>query len=307
MTSPQMMWWTLGALLPGYLAAAWQFGWGVTVNLAAGALLAALWEALALRVRGQPLAALRDGSALVTGALLGLALPPLLPLWMLAVGAFLAIVFGKQVYGGLGRNIFNPAMVGYAALILAFPLAMSQWPVPDSSVSQASLDQIAAKFELTAGRPAFDGVTGATPLDAFKFQQVEAGREAWMLVNGGFLAGGLVLLALRIVPWRLPAAYLATLGALAFHWGGGDASLGSPLLHLLCGGTMLAAFFIVTDPVTSPSAARGLVPFAVGAAALTFIIRIYGAYPDGIAFAVLLMNGCAPLIDHIATRVRRAQ
>lgn len=308
MNTARIMQWTLLALIPGAIVLTVQFGWGVAANVAAAVAFALVCEAGALRLRQQPLSQLKDGSAALTGALLGLALPPLLPLWMVFVGVFMALVFGKHVYGGLGRNIFNPAMVGYATLLIAFPLAMSQWPVPGE---QPQAHTLAGKLTLSS-QAEVDGMSGATLLDAFKFRQGESSEDlfagaaashaaAWLKVNAAFLVGGLLLLYLRILPWQLPVGYLATLAVLAliFHDGGSSASLGSPVFHLFSGGTMLAAFFIITDPVTSPSLRRGLLVFAAGAAALTFLIRTSGAYPDGIAFAVLLMNGAAPLLDHL--------
>jgi len=228
--------------------------------------------------------------------LIGLALPPSLPIWMILAGCLFAIIFAKHFYGGLGQNLFNPAMVGYAVLIISFPLAMSNWPLPATSL--------------------VDGISGATPLDDFKFRGVLSVKEywqaadgnnwsAWSVINASFLLGGVYLLYIKACTWVAPCTMLGTLALLAlfFFDGGSPESLGSPLFHLFSGATMIGAFYIVTDPVTSPDSVRGQAIFGVGVGLLTFIIRTTGAYPEGIAFAVLLMNGCSPLIDYIEYRV----
>ncbi len=206
-----------------------------------------------------------------------------------------AIVFGKLLYGGLGHNPFNPAMVGYCALIIAFPLAMSSWP------------------------PIVDGLSGATALDTLKWREGATLSEIWTRENGfgkfagygfewisgAYLIGGLGLISLKIIKWHAPAAFLATLSLLSilFYAEGGSSSLGSPLFHLFAGGSLFAAFFIITDPVTTPDTNRGMIQFAIGVACLTFIIRSTGAYPDGIAFAVLLMNAAVPFMEQVRLRL----
>lgn len=309
------------ALLPGAAAMAWFFGAGVLLNLAVACATAALTEAAVLRARGRSLASLMDGSALVTAALLALALPPLLPLWILVIGTVFALVFGKHLYGGLGHNPFNPAMVGYAALIISFPLAMSTWPQAGASLALA--DILNAKLWQTGPLAnlqalANDGLSGATALDVMKFRGALTIDETWQAtsglgqfagigwewINAGFLLGGLYLLGSRTIAHMAPLGMLLGLGAcaLVFYDSGSSESLGSPLFHLLGGGTMLGAFFIVTDPVSSPDSAAGLWLFGLGVGLLTFLIRAIGAYPDGIAFAVLLMNALVPLLDYVRLR-----
>ena len=289
------------ALLPGFLATAYYFGPGIVFNVASAMLFALLCELIALRLRGIPATTARDGSALLTGALIGLALPPYLPVWMILVACIFAIIFAKHFYVGLGQNLFNPAMVGFAVLIISFPLAMSDWPVP----SNAALTSMV------------DGISGATPLDEFKFRGAITVEEywqkfgssnwtAWFVINAGFLIGGLYLLFIKACNWIAPAAMLTTLALLSlwFFDGGSSDSFGSPLFHLFSGATMMGAFFVVTDPVTSPDSPRGQALFGIGIGSLTFIIRSSGAYPEGIAFAILLMNGCSPLIDYIEYRIK---
>jgi len=289
------------ALLPGFLATTYYFGPGVILNVAFAMLFALIAELVALKLRGVPLRTASDGSALLTGALIGLALPPFLPIWMILVACILAIIFAKHFYGGLGQNLFNPAMVGYAVLIISFPLAMSNWPVPSISASAAMVD----------------GFSGATPLDEFKFRGTLTVEEywqkfgssnwsVWFVINVGFLIGGLYLLYIKACTWIAPTAMLVTLAlsSLFFFDGGSADSFGSPLFHLFSGATMMGAFFIVTDPVTSPDSIWGQALFGIGVGLLTFIIRSAGAYPEGIAFAILLMNGCSPLIDYVEYRVK---
>jgi len=298
--------------LPGIAALAWFFGWGTLVNVLLAVVVALACEALVLKARGKPLAFyLTDLSAVVTAVLLACALPPLAPAWLVAFGTAFAIVFGKQLYGGLGMNPFNPAMLGYALLLVSFPVAMTTWNLP-ASLAGAPLslaDTVALKLGLSS---LADGVTGATPLDAFRqFHDTPARLDAipvmhgwlagagWEHVNLAFLAGGLFLLARRVISWHIPLAFLATLVLLS-----GTASLmdpqrfASPLFHLLSGGTMLCAFFIATDPVSAATSRNGRLVFAAGIGVLVWVIRTFGGYPDAVAFSVLLMNLAAPAIDY---------
>lgn len=306
----------LGALIPGVIALIWFFGAGVLINLFVAVVASVTFEAIALQARQRPLATLFDGSAAVTGALLGLALPPLLPVWMIIVGCLFAIIFAKHLYGGLGQNLFNPAMAGYAVMIIAFPLAMSVWPAP-SSLASSPMD-IVSLVQIKLGAPVADGITMATPLDTFKFRGAMTVEEIWSRTNGfgevsgvgwqwinfAFLAGGLYLIYRNPNAWIAPLAMLAslTIASALFYDGGSSQSQGSPLFHLFGGATMMAAFFIVTDPVTSPNSPRGQLIFGVGVGLITFLIRSTGGYPDGIAFAILLMNAASPLIDHLQWR-----
>ena len=307
---------TLLALLPGFTVFAWHFGIGVLLNVAVASLTAVIGEALVLKLRSLPLSSLADGTAALTGALLGLCLPPLLPFWMVAIGAGFAIVFGKHLYGGSGNNVFNPAMVGFAMLIISFPLAMSHWPAPFSTNSgfTDAGTSFTTKLNTSAAQEHYDGITAATPLDAYKFRIAstndeffsvsgtqETNWQTWASINLAFLMGGLFLLYRKLIPWQIPASFLVTLGVLSlvFYDGGSSASLGSPAFTLFTGASMLTAFFIATDPVTSPGHRVGLLVFGAGVGLIVFIIRSWGAYPEGVAFAILLMNATAPLIDHV--------
>jgi electron transport complex protein RnfD len=295
-------------LVPGTIGCTIIFGFGVLLNLVVAIVTCIITEACILALRRRPLAAtLLDGSAAVTGWLLAVTLSPWLPLHLVVFGAVFAIAFGKHVYGGLGHNPFNPAMVGYVVLILSFPLAMNTWPAIDhATVTMPALIEPDRTQDV-----AVDQFTGPTPLDTFKFRGARTVDEVWsdgfgvlsgvgwQWINAAFLLGGAALLILRLSTWHAPAAMLVSLAfwAAVFYDGGSSSSLGSPLMHLFAGGTMLAAFFIVTDPVTAPRSKQGLLLFGAGVGSLTFLIRSVGAYPDGIAFAVLLMNAASPLID----------
>ena len=309
-STARMMGTVAAATLPGLVAMVHFFGWGVAFNVAWAVAVALATEALVLRLRGRPIRTqLLDGSALVTGTLLGLAVPPTSPWWMVGIGAAFSIGIAKHLYGGLGQNPFNPAMVGYVVLLISFPLEMSGW-LPAHTQAPSPLDALATQW--LPGN--LDGITAATALDALKHNSGLTATElyaqhpsfgawggsGWEWVNGAFLLGGLVLLYLRVIDWRLPAGMLFGLAAMALlFWGGsGSDTRGAPLMHLTSGGTMLAAFFIVTDPVTASTTPLGRLVYSTGVGVLAYVIRAWGGYPDGIAFAVLLMNFAAPLIDH---------
>ncbi|HEY5790873.1 MAG TPA: electron transport complex subunit RsxD [Gammaproteobacteria bacterium] len=307
------------ALLPGIAAYAWAFGPGILVQLAYAGLLALAAEALLLRLRGRPLAPfLGDLSAVLTALLLALALPPLAPWWFTAIGVLFAIVVAKHLYGGLGYNPFNPAMVGFVVLMVSFPLEMTRWPAPLGL--DGSAPGLGEAFALVFGGtlPAgvtLDALSGATPLDHLRTGLAQGqplgallgdgtvfghlGGRGWEWIQLGFLAGGLYLLASRTIDWRIPAGLLAglLLPAALFHLLDG-ARHASPLFHALNGATVLGAFFIATDPVTASTTPRGRLLFGAGIGLLTWVIRTFGGYPDAIAFAVLLMNMAAPIIDH---------
>lgn len=317
-TTSGVMQQVLLATLPGVAALTAFFGLGTLLNVLLACACALLMEAAVLRLRKRPVAFyLRDCSALVTAVLLGLALPPYCPWWIVVVGIFFAIVVAKQLYGGLGYNPFNPAMVGYVVLLISFPYEMSQWAAPMGALADGqSLMAITDAVRQVWLGDAVDGYTAATPLETLRqntgltvadlYQSsttFSTGRWAgngWEWVNLGFAIGGGYLLYKKVFTWHAPVAMLAALGllALAFYDNGSSNSAGSPLLHWLSGGTMLGAFFIVTDPVTSAVSNRGRLIYGAGIGILVFVIRTWGNYPDAVAFAVLLMNFAAPFIDY---------
>ncbi len=286
------------ACIPGVCALVWFFGEGVLFNLLIATSSAVMFEAIMLRLRKRDIKhSLSDLSAVVTGVLLALALPPLLPWWMLVVGVGFAIIFAKHLYGGLGNNPFNPAMAGYALLLVSYPLEMSSW------LSANTTENIA------------DAFSGATPLDRFKtalsqgLSKPEFMHETvfngvfssagWEWVNVGFLIGGIYLYSRKIINWHIPFSFLASLIILSSIGFAVDPDrFASPLFHLFSGGTMLGAFFIASDPVTAATSNRGRLIYGAGIGVLIYVIRTWGHYPDAIAFAVLLMNLCVPTIDY---------
>jgi electron transport complex protein RnfD len=305
----QVMLQVLLATLPAVLALTWLFGIGTLVNLLLASVLALGFEAAILAIRKRPIGFyLRDGSALVTAVLLALALPPYAPWWLTLVAVGFAITFGKQLYGGLGQNPFNPAMLGYVVVLISFPLPMTSWPAPHSVGMLAGIEQIFGLAQLP------DGWSQATALDALKLNNSLTMDELWASspafgrlggngvewVNGAFLLGGLYLLQKKLISWHAPLGMLGALFvmSLVFWHGSGSDSNGSPLFHLFSGASMLGAFFIVTDPVSGATSKLGRIIFGAGVGVLVYIIRTWGGYPDGVAFAVLLMNLTAPTIDY---------
>ncbi len=300
------------ATLPGLLALLWWFGWGVLLNLLLAACGALATEALALRLRKRALpSGLGDGSALVSATLLALALPPYCPWWLPLSAAAAAIALGKQVYGGVGQNPFNPAMLGYALALLCFPQSMTHWPAPHAMDLLAGLQQV---FGLTDGLHV-DAWAQATALDSLRINKSltldelfasnpafgHFGGRATQWINLGFLAGGLFLLQQRVIGWQAPVGMLGSLLVISLLcWNGtGSDSHGSPLFHLLSGASMLGAFFIVTEPVSGPKTEKARLLFGVGVGLLTYLIRTWGGYPDGVAFAVLLMNLTVPALERL--------
>lgn len=313
-----VMRWVIMATVPGFVALSYFFGWGTLINIVIAATTALLCEALVLRLRQRPIAPyLQDYSALVTAILLGLALPPYAPWWLIFVGTATAIILAKQLYGGLGLNPFNPAMIGYVVLLISFPVEMTRWINPVSLSIDGQLPSLSESFNAVFySSAAIDAYTGATPLDVFKNQegllvdQIYAqdalftnsllAGVAWEWINIAFLLGGLVLLYKKIFTWHAPVSMLfaLTLMSLLFYDGGSSTSGGPTLLHLFSGGTMLGAFFIITDPVSSAVSNKGRIIYGAGIGVLVYIIRVWGNYPDAVAFGVLLMNFAAPFIDY---------
>ena len=310
----KVMLWVILAALPGLLAQTLFFGWGNLINVVWCVAIALVSEAAFLKLRGKPIAfVLRDNTAAVTGLLLGLSLPQFAPWWVSAVAVISSIVIAKQLYGGLGSNPFNPAMVGYALVLISFPVAMTtNWAEPALLWDRTSGfgDTLAA---IASGQQtAIDGWTMATPLDEYKHKIAthtaaevlahptfgEGFAKGWEWVNAAFLVGGLVLIGLKIITWHIPVAFLGALIAMSLAFGS-NADQYAPLsLHLLAGGTMLGAFFIATDPVSAATSHQGKLIYGAGIGVLIYIIRSWGNYPDAVAFSVLLMNFAVPFIDH---------
>ncbi len=310
------MGWVLVATFPGILMLTWHFGWGVITNVVTAAGLAVGLEALMVRLRGRaPLVALRDNSALLSGVLLGISLPPGSAWWLILVGTVAAIVVAKHLFGGLGQNPFNPAMVGYALLLISFPVAMTQWLSPQGlfGPEALSLGDVLVRWAGLAEASSLDSMSGATPLDAFKHKPeavmasefwasdpLPAGSlAAWRSVALAWLAGGALLLYKRLITWHIPIAMLGAMLVLTTLLYAIDPShYGSPLFHLLGGAALFGAFFIATDPVSAATSRKGKLYYGAAIGILVMLIRSAGAYPDAVAFAVLLMNFAVPFIDY---------
>lgn len=316
-TVSQVMRRVLFALTPGIAAQAGFFGMGVIVQIALAVIFALAFEAIMLVLRGQDLRRfLGDYSAVVTAALFALCIPPLAPWWISLIAMLFAIVVAKHLYGGLGHNVFNPAMVGYVVALISFPRAMTQWPAPRGADGGPLGLGETLQAVFTQRLPShldWDTLTAATPLDSLKTalhsgqSLLEAaqsevfgavGGHGWEWIAAAYALGGVYLLASRTITWHVPTAILATVLAVSLPaWLLDSASHAPPTQHMLSGALMLGAFFIATDPVSGCTSPRGRLWFGVGVGLITLVIRRWGGYPDGVAFAVLLMNMAAPLID----------
>jgi len=305
-STARIMWTVTASLAPVVAAATWYFG--------AGALLvigASMAGAVAAERGLGSRRTLGDGSAALTGVLLGLTLPAGMPLWMAFIGGVFSIGFGKLIFGGLGQNVFNPALLGRAFLQAAFPTAITTWPAVGAGNLAARGDLFALPF--TTSRAA-DAVTSATPLGLMKFegQSTELGRLLLGSTAGSLgetsailiLAGGAVLAAKRYLEWRIPAAIFATVAALSLGLHALDPQrYPGPLFMLLSGGLVLGAVYMATDPVTSPVTNLGAWVFGAGIGVLVVVIRVWGGLPEGVMYAILLMNALVPLISR-ATQPR---
>jgi electron transport complex protein RnfD len=316
-----MMLQVLAALVPAALAHMWYFGPGFLFNLIVASVFCIGGEAVMLHARNRdPKVALGDFSALVTAALLAFALPSLTPWWVTATGSLFAVVVAKHLYGGLGFNVFNPAMAGYVVILIAFPMDMNLWVAPRmGDIDYIDLTVVQTiKFTLTGNLPGaltFDAISRATPLDAmqsglrnlYTYTEVRTnpmmgdfGGRGWEWIGNFFAFGGFWLLIKKIIRWQIPAGVLAGLlipaGLMHMIDPGSNASAG---FHLFSGATILCAFFIATDPVSAATSPKGRLVYGVGIGLLIFIIRKWGSYADGVAFAVLLMNMATPAIDYL--------
>lgn len=308
--------------LPGLVVQCFFFGWGTLFQVLLAIAVALAAEAAVMKLRKRSIgAAISDYSAVLTALLLGIAIPPLAPWWIIVIGTLFAIVVVKHLYGGLGNNLFNPAMAAYVLLLIAYPVQMTSWVAP-ATVAQQSPDVMASLAQIflphsgsiDAFRLGIDGTTMATPLDTMK-TSLSMGMTTteilnkplfdfgtgvgWFWVNMAYLAGGLVLLKLGAIRWQISTGLLAALficSGVGFMMN--PDTHGSPLFHLFSGATMLAAFFIATDPVTAATSNRGRLIFGALIGVLIYVVRQYGGYPDAVAFAVLLANLCAPFIDY---------
>jgi electron transport complex protein RnfD len=318
---PRTMGLVMLALVPATLFGLYQFGWPAIILFALTIASALAFEALSLAIAGRPLKPfLTDGSAVLTGWLLALSLPPYAPWWLAVLGGFIAIVVGKQIYGGLGQNIFNPAMVARIALLISFPLQMTFYLQPRPLLAEGSpalgeslrlvfldgfdIDALSSASTLTHlkvvthdGRNIVEAGGFVRDLGSTLLATLPGSLGEYSLLL--LLAGGLFLLLLRIISWHTPVAMLASLLAVAslFHLID-PTRFPDGLYHIASGAFVFAAFFIATDYVTQPISPLGRLIFGAGIGILTFFIRSFSVFPEGVGFAVLLMNGVTPMIDH---------
>ena len=321
----QVMRLVMYACVPGIALQFWFFGVGVLIQVALGVLSAVVTEAIIVEIRKKNTErVVKDSSAALAGLLLGISIPPLAPWWVVVIGSFFAIAIVKQAYGGLGFNMFNPAMAGYVMLLISFPVQMTSW-LPPLSLAQQSFSFIDAIYTIFTGftvegysieqlRVGYDGLTMATPLDHVKTSLTEGYTvgEAlqsnifsgtwglgWGYISLAYLAGGLALLKLKVINWHIPISMIAGAMVFALFMYLIDSSQhASPLFHLLNGSLIIGAFFIATDPVSAATTNRGRLIFGASIGVWIIVIRTWGNYPDAVAFSVLLLNMAVPLIDY---------
>ncbi len=291
------------AMLPALAASIYYFGWGAirVTTIAVMACVVFEWLIQKYLIKGP--VTITDWSAVITGILLAFNVPSNLPTWMIIVGALVAIGIGKMSFGGLGKNPFNPALVGRVFLLISFPVHMTSWPRPIESASQLT-----------------DAITGPTPLGVMK-EGLSKGQSVDSLMNeipsyvdmlfgmqGGslgevsailLLLGGLFLMFTKVISWHIPFSYLGSVVLFSgILWLVDPTMYVNPLFHLVTGGMMLGIFYMATDMVTSPMSKKGMLIFGVGCGILTIVIRVWGAYPEGVSFAILIMNAFVPLINN---------
>lgn len=282
------------ALLPALAVSTWVFGLDVLIVTAVSVAFCVIFEYLIQRFLIKGPLTVNNWSAVVTGMLLAFNLPASIPLWMVAIGALVAIGVGKMTFGGLGKNPFNPALVGRVFMLLSFPVAMTTFP--------ALADAATGATPLSAMKGALaSGMTVPEAMAMFNYQDLLAGFKSGSLgeVSAAALLLGFVwLLVRRVITWRIPVYVLGTMAVFTgiLWWANPDVYM-SPMFHILTGGALLGAIFMATDYVTSPMTNKGMLIYGIGIGVITVLIRLWGQYPEGMSFAILIMNGFVPLID----------
>jgi len=301
-TSKKLMYDVLYALIPAFLVSIYVFGISAFILTSVAVVSCILFEYLIQRFLLKTEITITDGSALITGILLAFNLPSNLPIWMIIVGSLIAIGVAKLSFGGLGYNIFNPALVGRVFLLVSFPVQMTSWPT--AVVNNTTI---------------VDAVTGATPLGIIKeglmygetmttlSSKFPSTMELFLGITGGsvgemsalaLLLGGVFLIARKVITWHIPITMLVTMAVFTgIFWLVNPEQYADPLIHILSGGAILGAFYMATDLVTSPMTKKGMIIFAIGIGIITVVIRLFGAYPEGVSFAILIMNAFVPLIN----------
>ena len=307
------------ALMPATLYGLYLYGWPAIILFTVSIVSAILFEVLSLLIARKPVARFAsDGSAILTAWFLAISLPPWAPWWIAVVGSAVAIIVGKHVFGGLGQNVFNPAMVGRVVLLISFPLEMTSF-VQASPLLSADAPNFLQSLHIVFGSTPIDAYTGATVLDSIKSFVGQGGSvhdslvglydlKSWLIgSNAGSMAegadillfiGGMMLIFTRVIRWFIPISTLVTIAAISTVFNLIDPSAyPDAMVHLFTGSAMLGAFFIATDPVTSPTSPKGQLFFGVVLGMLIYVIRTWAQYPEGMSFAILLMNAVTPLIN----------
>ena len=301
-TSKKLMYDVIIALIPAFLVSIYVFGISALIVTSVAVVSCILFEYVIQKYLLKSDVTITDGSALITGILLAFNLPSNLPIWMIIVGSLVAIGVAKLSFGGLGFNIFNPALVGRVFLLVSFPVQMTMWPT-------------AIKNNTTV----VDAVTGATPLGVIKeglmfgetmteiSTKIPSTIDMLLGFTGGsigemsaiaLLLGGVFLIIRKVISWHIPFIMLATMAIMTgIFWFLDPEQYANPVIHILSGGAILGAFYMATDLVTSPMTKKGMMIFAIGIGVITVVIRLFGAYPEGVSFAILIMNAFVPLIN----------
>ena len=301
-TVKKIMWGVVIALLPAMLVSIWYFGIGAITTIAIAVVTCVFAEYLMKRFLLNEDPSVSDGSAVITGMLLAFNVPSSLPWWQTVLGSIFAIGIAKIAFGGLGKNLFNPALVGRIFLLVSFPVNMTSWPIPLSN-RWVFVDALTGPTVL--GRLK-EGLANGETLSSLK-AQLPAYQDMFMGQIGGslgevsaiaILLGGLYMLYRRIITWHIPVSYLLTVAVFTgILYLIDPTHYIDPVFHLLAGGLMLGSFFMATDMVTSPMTYKGMLVFGFGCGILTVLIRNWGAYPEGVSFAILIMNAVVPLIN----------
>lgn len=306
LTTKKLMWGVVYAMIPAFLVSVYYFGLDAlrVVLLTTAACIFFEWLIQKYFLKGT--STIQDGSAVITGMLLAFNVPSNLPWWMIIIGALVAIGIGKMSFGGLGKNPFNPALVGRVFLLVSFPVEMTSWPRP-MPIFKGVTDAISGPTALGMMKEGLK--TGKTVQDLMGTDEMSHYVEYFYGSMSGSLGeisalaiilGGLYMLWRKIISWEIPTSILLSVGAFTtITWLSDPIHHASPLFHLFTGGMMLGAFFMATDMVTSPMTKKGRIIFGIGIGIITVIIRVWGAYPEGMSFAILIMNALTPLINNI--------
>ena len=292
----------LYALIPAFLVSIYVFGISALIVTSVAVVSCILFEYVIQKYLLKTVVTASDGSALITGILLAFNLPSNLPIWMVIVGSLIAIGVAKLSFGGLGYNIFNPALVGRVFLLVSFPVQMTSWPTPVEN-NLSLVDAVTGETTLGIIKEGLMyGETMSTLADKLPstidlLLGITSGSVGEMSALA-LLLGGVFLLARKVITWHIPITVLATMAVMTgIFWLVDPEQYANPLIHVLSGGAILGAFYMATDLVTSPMTKKGMIIFSIGIGVITVVIRLFGAYPEGISFAIIIMNAFVPLIN----------